>query len=146
MTTAEYGVVAEPVGVGLVLFLVALTELNDIAQYVWGKTLGKRKVVPEVSPNKSWAGLIGGIGTTTFIATVLGCILTPMSITHSAIAGLLISTSGFFGDICISAVKRDIGIKDTGSMLPGHGGILDRVDSLTFTAPLFFHFVRYFYY
>lgn len=140
------GLVSEPVGVGLVLYLVALTELNDIAQYVWGKKLGKRKVVPQVSPNKSWAGLLGGMGTTTLLAYLLSGLLTPLTPVHALLVGLLISVAGFFGDICISAVKRDIGIKDTGTMLPGHGGILDRVDSLTFTAPLFLHFMRYFYF
>lgn len=133
-------------GVGLVLYLISLTELNDIAQYLWGKSCGRTKVVPTVSPNKTWAGLIGGILTTAVLAIVLAPILTPLSMWHALLAGVLVGIAGFFGDICISAVKRDIGIKDTGNMLPGHGGILDRVDSLTFTAPLFFHFVRYLYY
>ena len=140
------GLDVEPVGVGLVLFLVALTELNDIAQYVWGKKFGRRKVVPAVSPNKTWAGLLGGIGTSMVLAVILGSFLTPLRPLHALFVGLLISVAGFFGDICISAVKRDIGIKDSGTLLPGHGGILDRIDSLTFTAPLFLHFLRYFYY
>lgn len=140
------GVISEPAGVALVLFLVTLTELNDVAQYVWGKKFGKRKVVPLVSPNKTWAGLVGGVGTTMVLAYLLSRFLTPLSPVHSLLVGLLIGVTGFFGDICISAVKRDIGIKDTGTLLPGHGGILDRVDSLTFTAPVFLHFIRYFYY
>lgn len=133
-------------GVGLVLYLISLTEMNDIAQYLWGKSCGRTKVVPTVSPNKTWAGLTGGVLTTAVLAIVLAPILTPLSTWHALLAGVLVGIAGFFGDICISAVKRDIGIKDTGNMLPGHGGILDRVDSLTFTAPLFFHFVRYLYY
>jgi phosphatidate cytidylyltransferase len=137
---------AEPMGVGLVLYLLSLTEINDVAQYLWGKTCGRRKVVPEVSPNKTRAGLMGGVATTTVLALVLAPVLTPLSVWHALLMGILIGVSGFFGDICVSAVKRDIGIKDTGHLLPGHGGILDRVDSLTFTAPLFFHFVRYFYF
>jgi phosphatidate cytidylyltransferase len=137
---------AEQLGMGLVLYLISLTEINDIAQYLWGKSCGRLKVVPEVSPNKTWAGLLGGVATTTGLAMLLAPVLTPLSALHALPIGALIGVSGFFGDICISAVKRDIGIKDTGNLLPGHGGILDRVDSLTFTAPVFFHFVHYFYF
>ena len=137
---------AEPMGVGLVLYLLSLTEINDVAQYLWGKSCGRRKVVPDVSPNKTWAGLVGGVASTTVLALVLAPFLTPLSGWHALLVGVLIGVSGFFGDICVSAVKRDIGIKDTGNLLPGHGGILDRVDSLTFTAPLFFHFIRYYYF
>lgn len=136
----------ERMGVGLVLYLISLTEINDVAQYLWGKSCGRRKVVPAVSPNKTWAGLLGGVATTTALAWLLAPVLTPLADLHALLVGALIGISGFFGDICISAVKRDIGIKDTGTMLPGHGGILDRVDSLTFTAPVFFHFVHYFYF
>ncbi len=139
-------VAGAPGGVGLVLYVISLTEFNDVAQYVWGKSLGRTRVVPTVSPNKTWAGLAGGVATTTLLAWVLAPVLTPISGLLSLLVGALIGVAGFFGDICISAVKRDIGIKDTGNMLPGHGGILDRVDSLTFTAPLFFHFVYYFYF
>ena len=133
-------------GAGLVLYLVCLTELNDVAQYVWEKTLGRRKVVPKVSPNKSWEGLIGGVATTIILAYLLAPILTPLDWSDSIFAGGIIGLGGFLGDVTISALKRDIGIKDTGAMLPGHGGILDRVDSLTFTAPVFLHFIRYFYF
>ena len=133
-------------GALLVLFLVGLTEFNDITQYLWGKSLGKIKITPKVSPNKTLAGLLGGIASTTIAAMLLGPILTPLSWEMSLLAGLIISVSGFCGDIVMSAIKRDIGIKDSGTILPGHGGILDRLDSLIFTAPVFFHFVRYFYY
>jgi len=133
-------------GIGLVLFLVCFTELNDVAQFVWGKAFGRLKVVPKVSPNKSWAGLIGGVATTTLLACLAGPFITPLSRVHSLMAGAIIGISGFMGDITVSAVKRDIGTKDSGALLPGHGGILDRVDSLTFSAPLFLHFVRYYYY
>ncbi|QBG48436.1 phosphatidate cytidylyltransferase [Verrucomicrobia bacterium S94] len=133
------------IGAGLVLFLVALTQFNDVAQFMWGKTCGKRKIMPKVSPNKTWEGFIGGIGSTTFLGTLLGPVLTPMDWKFSMAAGLIIGIGGFIGDVTVSALKRDLGIKDTGSMLPGHGGILDRIDSLTYTAPLFFHFIFFFY-
>lgn len=133
-------------GIGLVLYLIFLTEFNDICQYIWGKMLGKHKIIPKVSPNKTWQGFLGGVATTSLCAALLSSILTPMSITMGFVAGLIISVSGFIGDVTISALKRDIGVKDSGSLLPGHGGILDRIDSLTYTAPLFFHFIYYFYF
>lgn len=128
-------------GAGLVVFLVVLTQLNDVAQFLWGKSLGERKIVPQVSPGKTWAGFLGGVSTTILLASVCGPYLTPMNHVESLIAGAIIGFGGFFGDVSISALKRDLGIKDSGSMLPGHGGIMDRVDSLTYTAPLFFHYV-----
>jgi phosphatidate cytidylyltransferase len=133
-------------GAGLILFLVILTQGNDVSQFLWGKSFGKRKIVPTVSPNKTWAGFLGGVFNTTVLALLLAGLLTPMSLPYAAAAGVLIAVSGFFGDTVISAVKRDIGVKDSGDLLPGHGGILDRVDSLTYTAPLFFHFIHWFYY
>ncbi|KEA53532.1 MULTISPECIES: phosphatidate cytidylyltransferase [Mangrovibacter] len=132
-------------GALLVVFLVALTELNDIAQYLWGKSLGKIKVTPKVSPNKTLAGLLGGVFTTMLLAVILGPVLTPMNGYYSLAAGLVIGLSGFCGDVVMSAIKRDFGVKDSGKLLPGHGGILDRLDSLIYTAPLFFHFYYYFY-
>ncbi len=133
-------------GAALVLYLVVLTQLNDVSQYVWGKTFGRRKVVPTVSPNKTVEGLIGGIVTTTGLSMLLAPVLTPLSFTDSIAAGLMIGAGGFLGDITIGAVKRDIGVKDAGTMLPGHGGVLDRINSLTYTAPLFFHFLRFYYF
>lgn len=133
-------------GALLVLFLVSLTEFNDIAQYLWGKSLGHIKVTPKVSPNKTLAGLVGGVATTALVATLLGPLLTPLSWPMALSAGLIIGITGFCGDVVMSAIKRDIGVKESGTLLPGHGGILDRLDSLIFTAPVFFHFIRYFYY
>ncbi|WP_336284141.1 phosphatidate cytidylyltransferase [Citrobacter arsenatis] len=133
-------------GALLVLFLVGLTEFNDIAQYLWGKSIGRIKVMPRISPNKTLAGLVGGVATTTLMAALLGPLMTPLSIPLSLLAGFIIGISGFCGDVVMSAIKRDIGVKDSGTLLPGHGGILDRLDSLIFTAPVFFHFIRYFCY
>lgn len=131
---------------GLLLFLVFLTQFNDVMQYVWGKLLGSIKVIPRVSPNKTLGGLLGGVATTTVLAWLLAPYLTPLLGWEPLAAGLLIGVGGFVGDVSISAVKRDLGIKDTSNLIPGHGGILDRVDSLTYTAPLFFHFVYYLHY
>jgi len=133
-------------GVGLALFLLLMTQFNDVSQYVWGKTFGKHKIIPKVSPNKTWEGFIGGLITITLVAGFVAPHLTPLTTLQGFIAGMLISVSGFFGDVVISSVKRDLHIKDSGNLLPGHGGILDRMDSLIYTAPLFFHYVYFFHY
>jgi len=131
---------------GLLIYLVFLTEINDVAQYIWGKSLGKRKIVPKVSPNKTIAGFLGGVFTTTGLAVILASSLTPLTAVEALGAGLIVGLAGFVGDVTISALKRDLGVKDSGNSLPGHGGILDRLDSLTYTAPLFFHYVYFLHY
>ncbi|NQV99707.1 MAG: phosphatidate cytidylyltransferase [Rhodospirillales bacterium] len=133
-------------GVGLLLFLVILTQFNDVAQYVWGKSLGKTKIVPKSSPGKTWAGFLGGVVTTGAAAYFIAPYLTPLEGGMGAIGGAIIAVAGFIGDVTVSAIKRDLGVKDSSSFIPGHGGILDRVDSLTFSAPVFFHFIFYLYY
>ena len=140
--------------VGLFLYLMILTEMNDIAQAFFGRHWGKRRIAPVVSPFKTWVGFYGGMATTVTLAILLAPILTSFGGTDTAYtdavtsglatstsAGLLISMTGYFGDINLSAVKRDVGVKDSGTLLPGQGGILDRIDSLTFTAPAFYCFV-----
>ncbi len=129
--------------IGPVLFLLFMTQFNDVCQYVWGKMLGKRKIIPKVSPNKTWEGFLGGLATITLCSAVVAPWLTPMNTLQGIFAGALIGASGFIGDVVISSIKRDLQIKDSGNLIPGHGGILDRLDSLTYTAPLFFHFIYY---
>lgn len=133
-------------GAGLLLALLVLAQGNDVAQYLWGRAIGRHRIAPTVSPNKTVEGFLGGLLTTTALAALAGPLLTPLSSPVALAAGLLVAVSGFLGDLAMSAVKRDIGIKDTGRLIPGHGGVLDRVDSLIFTAPLFFHLVRYVHY
>jgi phosphatidate cytidylyltransferase len=128
-------------GPGLVLYLVVLTQLNDVLQFIWGKLLGRRRIAPTVSPRKTWAGFLGGAATTVLLATLVGPFLTPMNHGQAVVAGFIIGVGGFAGDLCLSAMKRDLHVKDSGFFLPGHGGVLDRLDSLTYTAPLFFHYV-----
>lgn len=130
-------------GPALLFYFVFLTQFNDVMQYVWGKSFGKYKIIPSISPNKTIAGFLGGIISTVIASILLYKHLSLLSFNHAVFAGLIISVAGFIGDITISAVKRDLKIKDTSKAIPGHGGILDRVDSLTYTAPLFFHFVKY---
>jgi len=132
--------------IGLVLFLIFITQFNDVCQYVWGKSFGKHKIIPKVSPNKTWEGFIGGVLTVTLISGLVAPYLTPLSMMEGFMAGTLIAISGFVGDVVISSVKRDLAIKDSGTLIPGHGGLLDRIDSLIYTAPLFFHYLFYLHY
>ena len=131
-------------GAGLVFFLLFITQLNDVAQYCWGKAFGRTKITPNVSPNKTWEGAIGGWLTAAAAFYFLAPYFTPLSPTHAAIMGLVVPMAGFFGDITMSAIKRDLGVKDTSRLIPGHGGVLDRLDSLTFAAPVYFHLLAFF--
>lgn len=129
--------------VGMLLCILILTVFNDFAQFFFGKLFGRYKIIPKVSPNKTWEGFIGGVIATTIMALFLVPYLTPSSLVMGGGAGFVIAVTGFLGDVTMSAIKRDIGVKDTSTLLPGHGGILDRLDSLVFTAPLFFHYTVY---
>jgi phosphatidate cytidylyltransferase len=129
---------------GLVFLLLVATEANDVAQYVWGKLFGRRKIMPRVSPNKTWEGFLGGWATTAALVWLIGPIFAPLAGVQLAIMAALLPVAGFAGDVTMSAVKRDIGVKDTSHLIPGHGGILDRIDSLTFTSPLYFHLMTFF--
>ena len=132
-------------GRALLLFIVFITEINDVFQFTWGKLLGRYKVVPKVSPNKTWEGLIGGVITTVVVGYFLR-FLTPFSEIEILITCGCIAVIGFIGDVVVSAIKRDIGLKDTGTTIPGHGGILDRIDSLAVAGPVFFHIVYFLHY
>ncbi|HKX17726.1 MAG TPA: phosphatidate cytidylyltransferase [bacterium] len=131
-------------GITLVLFLLFVTEMSDIFQYVWGKLIGRTKIFPTISPNKTWEGLLGGIATTMALSLAVR-FLTPFSAVETLAAALLLTVAGFCGGAVMSAIKRDLGAKDFGTLIPGHGGMLDRVDSLCYAAPVFFHYVRYFH-
>jgi phosphatidate cytidylyltransferase len=126
----------------LVVFLVLTVQSSDVFQYVWGKLLGKHKVSPAISPSKTVEGLVGGVLTSTAVGAALWWI-TPFSPLEAGLIALVINMMGFFGGFVLSAIKRDRGVKDWGAMIEGHGGMLDRVDSISFSAPIFFHIVRY---
>lgn len=133
-------------GVKLVLLLIITTECNDIFQYLTGKMFGKRKIAPKISPNKTVEGFLGGLILTPVLTNLLGLFLLPeRSILFYTLLGLGISFFGFCGDLLISKIKRRAGVKDTGRLIPGHGGLLDRVDSLIFSAPLFYWLMRLMY-
>jgi len=129
----------------LLLFLVFVVEMSDVLQFVWGKTVGRHKIIPAVSPNKTWEGFLGGILTTSLVSLLVR-FLTPFTPLETIGVALLLTVAGFFGGAVMSAVKRDFGVKDFGGLILGHGGMLDRVDSLFYVGPVFFHFLRYLYY
>jgi phosphatidate cytidylyltransferase len=128
----------------LLFFLITVVQLSDVAQYVFGKLFGRRKVAPVLSPSKTWEGLLGGGATATLIGASLWWI-TPFAFWQAGLMAAVIVAMGFFGGLTLSAVKRSMGVKDWGSMVQGHGGVLDRMDSVTFAAPVFFHMTRYFF-
>lgn len=145
---------------GWFLFLVILTETDDIFQAVVGRLFGKHKrhrISPVISPNKTWEGFFGGMAVIVVLAPLLAPWLTtlnglpgPLSLPAAlqpvvapVLIALLISVVGFFGDINMSAIKRDAGVKDSSNLLPGMGGVIDRVDSLTMTAPMYVWFLTW---
>lgn len=130
-------------GGGLIIFVLMITAFNDVFQFTWGKLLGKHKILPSVSPNKTWEGFIGGIITTSALAYLLK-FLTPLNGYEALLTGFILGVFGFLGDSLMSAIKRDLKIKDTDDLIPGHGGAMDRLDSIILTAPIFYHLLRYF--
>lgn len=128
----------------LIAYLVLVVQLSDVLQYVFGKLFGKHKISPNVSPAKTIEGFVGGILSASFIGACMFWI-TPFTFLQSGLISLMITLLGFFGGLVMSAIKRDRGVKDWGRLIGGHGGILDRFDSICFAAPIFFHVVRYFW-
>ena len=128
----------------LIAFLVIVVQGSDVLQYAFGKLFGRRKVAPTLSPSKTWEGLAGGV----LCATALGAALwwiTPFTPLEAAGMAFAICLLGFFGGLVMSGIKRDRGVKDWGRMIEGHGGMLDRLDSVIFAAPIFFHMTRYWF-
>ena len=128
----------------LMFYFVLIAQISDVLQYVWGKTLGRHKIAPTVSPNKTWEGFLGGVACATLIGAGLWW-ATPFTPLQSAGMSLAITFMGFGGGLVMSAIKRDRGVKDYGNLIEGHGGVMDRIDSLCFAAPVFFHLTRYFF-
>ena len=128
----------------LMIFLILVVQSSDVLQYVWGKLFGKHKIAPKLSPSKTVEGFVGGVVS----ASVLGGLLywlTPFNPVQAVLMSLLICLMGFLGGLVMSAMKRSMGVKDWGNMISGHGGMLDRMDSLCFAAPIFLHVVRYYW-
>jgi phosphatidate cytidylyltransferase len=144
LLTLEVAGQQDNAGAKLLLFLVIVVQSSDVAQYIWGKLFGRHKIAPSVSPNKTWEGFVGGIATATLIGAGLWWV-TPFSPWQAALMSLAITLMGFAGGLTMSAIKRDRGVKDFGALIAGHGGVLDRIDSLCFAAPVFYHLTRYFF-
>ena len=128
----------------LLFFFVFVVQISDVLQYIWGKCLGKHPIAPTISPKKTVEGLVGGV----LSAVILGTCLwwaTPFQPRQAALMSLLITVMGFLGGLTMSAIKRDRGVKDYGNLIAGHGGMMDRIDSLCFAAPVFFHLTRYYF-
>jgi phosphatidate cytidylyltransferase len=130
--------------VKLLFFFLMVVQLSDVFQYVWGKLFGKHPIAPQVSPNKTWEGFVGGILSATAVGTALYWI-TPFTRWQAMAMCIVITLMGFAGGLTMSAIKRDRGVKDYGTLIIGHGGVLDRIDSICFSAPVFFHLTRYFF-
>ena len=126
----------------LIAFLVLVVQSSDVLQDVWGKLLGRHKIAPLLSPSKTVEGFVGGVASASLIGAALWWI-TPFTPLQAGIMALVINLMGFFGGLVMSAIKRDRGVKDWGRMIEGHGGMLDRLDSVIFAAPIFFHITRY---
>jgi phosphatidate cytidylyltransferase len=128
----------------LLFFLILIVQVSEAMQYLWGKLLGRRVIAPAISHNRTWEGFLGGAGS----ATLLGAALwwaTPFEPWVAALMSLVISVMGFAGGMTMSAIKRDRGVKDYGTLVEGHSGVLDRIDSICFAAPVFFHLTRAYY-
>ncbi|WP_323010316.1 phosphatidate cytidylyltransferase [Paracoccus sp. (in: a-proteobacteria)] len=126
----------------LVAWLILVVQASDVLQYVWGKSIGRHLLAPRVSPSKTVEGLLGGM----LSATVLGMALTPITPFlwwQAGLMALVVTAFGFLGGLIMSAIKRDRGVKDWGKLVQGHGGILDRLDSLVFSAPVFLHILAW---
>ena len=128
----------------LIAFLILVVQSSDVLQYVWGKLLGRHPIAPRLSPSKTVEGFAGGVISATFLGVALWWI-TPFSPWQAAIMALVINLMGFCGGLVMSAIKRDRGVKAYGTLVSGHAGVLDRIDSLCFAAPVFFHITRFFF-
>ena len=126
-------------------YLLFAVELNDVAAYTYGKLMGRRPFRSNISPNKTWEGSLGALGVSLILPWVLRFTFPHFQARDCVLLGLIVGIGGQLGDLAISVIKRDVGIKDMGTAIPGHGGILDRIDSLIYVAPLFLHVVRYFH-
>ena len=134
-----------PNAIGYILFLVVAVEGNDIAAFTCGKLFGRRKLREHISPNKTLGGSAGAVAVSMVMPWLLSFSFPHFGPVELVLTGLIVGVGGQLGDLAISFIKRDIGIKDMGTLIPGHGGILDRIDSLIFVAPLFFHMTRWFH-
>lgn len=129
---------------GLLFYFVLIAQLGDVFQFAWGKLAGRHVIAPAISTSRTWEGMLGGLLSST-LAGALFYWATPFALWESACMALVISLMGFAGGMTMSAIKRDRGVQDYGTLVTGHAGVLDRIDSLCFAAPIFFHLTRFFF-
>ena len=127
---------------GVLFYFLLIVQVGDVFQYVCSKFIGKRVIAREINTSRTWEGFFGGTLCTTLIGMVLYR-LTPFNVYEAAFMAMVTAVMGFAGGITMSAIKRDRGVKDYGTLVVGHAGILDRIDSLCFAAPVFFHLTRF---
>jgi len=130
---------------GYLLYLIFAVELNDVAAFTFGKLFGRHPLRSNISPKKTWEGSLGALGVSLALPWLMRFSFPHFAWPELVLTGLIVGIAGQLGDLSISVIKRDLGIKDMGAVLEGHGGILDRVDSLIYVAPLFFNMVRWFH-
>jgi phosphatidate cytidylyltransferase len=130
---------------GYLFYLIFAVELNDVAAYTFGKTFGRHPLRSNISPKKTWEGSLGAMAVSMVLPWLLWFSFPHFTARDLILSGLIVGIAGQLGDLSMSVIKRDLGIKDMGALISGHGGILDRIDSLIYVAPLFFHMVRYFH-
>ncbi|HKP93327.1 MAG TPA: phosphatidate cytidylyltransferase [Chthoniobacterales bacterium] len=129
---------------GYILYVVFATEVSDIAAFTFGRLFGRHSLRSEISPKKTWEGALGALGVSLLLPWLLRFSFPDFGPWQLILAGLIVGIGGQLGDLSISVIKRDIGTKDMGGLIPGHGGILDRIDSLIYVAPLFLHMANYY--
>jgi phosphatidate cytidylyltransferase len=129
---------------GLLFFFVLLSQLSEILQWVWGQVVGKRTIAKEISTGRTWEGFLGGTLSLGAVGAILWWV-TPFTFWEAACMSMVIGVMGMLGGLTMSAIKRDRGVNDYGSLVLGHAGVLDRIDTLCFSAPIFYHLTRYFF-
>lgn len=140
LTTFDFG--NQAYNLRLLFFLVFMTQLSDALQFAWSQLPSRHVIVPNINPTKTWEGLLGGAASVTLVGAMLWWVTPFESVWIPAGMSLAISLAGFAGSLTMSAIKRDRGVKDYGTLVAGHMGVLDRIDSLCFAAPVFFHLTQ----
>jgi phosphatidate cytidylyltransferase len=129
---------------GLLFYFILIVQLGDVLQYLWSRLAGRRVIAPKINASRTWEGLLGGVTSTTVVGALLWW-ATPFQFWQAACMAMVVATMGFGGSMVMSAIKRDRGVADYGTLVQGHHGVLDRIDSLCFAAPVFYHLTRYFF-
>jgi phosphatidate cytidylyltransferase len=129
---------------GLLFYFVLLVQMNDVFQYLWGQLFGRHVIAPQINASRTWEGFFGGVLSTMLLGAIF-VFVTPFQVHEGALMAGAVAIAGFAGGMTMSAIKRDRGVADYGTLVSGHAGVLDRLDSICFAAPVFFHLTRAFF-